>query len=307
MKILLEDRFKLNEEQINQIKEMGHSIDDEGKEAVEYWITSSSDCNKDHLLYPNLKYVQLTAAGYNNLDLEALNRRGLKVMNARGVHSPAIAEYILTYILGIYKNTFHYRKLQEQSMWNVDVKHESLKGKRIMFLGAGSIAQETAKILSAFGAHTIGLNSDGRSISDFDQCLVLEKGLKEIEKADVVISTLPSSDSTYHLLNYDVLKKMKASSILMNVGRGDVIDENGLLQAMEETIRFAVLDVFEKEPLPVESDLWNHPKVIITPHLSYSSSNLDLRHGQLLVKQLERLAAGKLPINLISEHKTASK
>ena len=301
MNILLEDRFILNDEQLKLIKEMGHTVDGKEKDEVEYLITSSLDCNKNHLLYPNLKYVQLTAAGYNNLDLDALNQRDLKVMNARGVHSPAIAEYILTYILGIYKNTFHYKTLQEQSTWDIEVKHESLKGKCVMFLGAGSIAQETAAILSAFGAYTVGLNSDGRHISEFDQCLVLELGLSDIAKADVVVSTLPSSDSTFHLMNYDVLRNMKESAILINVGRGDVIDEKGLLQALEETIRCAVLDVFEKEPLPVESALWTHPKVVITPHLSYSSSNVDLRHGQLLIKQLQRIDAGKLPVNLISE------
>lgn len=303
MNILLGNRFNLNEEQKKLIKEMGHTVNGKEKDKVEYLITSSSDCNKDHLLYPNLKYIQLTSAGYNNLDLDALNQRGLKVMNARGVHSPAIAEYILTYILGIYKNTFHYKTLQEQSKWDVDVKHESLKGKCVMFLGAGSIAQETAGILSAFGAYTIGLNSDGRHISQFDQCLALEEGLSDIGKADVVVSTLPSSDSTFHILNYEVLRNMKTTSILINVGRGDVIDEKALLQAMEETIRYAVLDVFDKEPLLAESDLWSHPKIIITPHLSYSSSNVDLRHGQLLIKQLQRITAGKLPVNLISENK----
>lgn len=302
MNILIEKRFEITDKQIKAIKEMGHKIVQKGNEDVEFLITSPTDCNKEHDNYPNLKYVQLASAGYDRLDLEPLNKRGLSVMNARGVHSPAIAEYILTYILSIYKNTFHYKDLQDKNEWNKDVKYETMNKKRVMFLGAGSIAQEAAKRLAPFGAYTIGLNSDGRKIEGFDECMKLNDGLEDINTADVVVSTLPSSKATFHLLNYEVLKSMKNSSILINIGRGDVIDENGLLKAMDETIRYVVLDVFEEEPLPKDSQLWNHSKVIMTPHLSYSSPDQDSRQADLLITQLKRISEGKKPLNIISNN-----
>lgn len=301
MNILIENRFELNDKQIEAIKEMGHCLFEEGNKDVEFMISSPSDCNETHQDYPKLKYVQLTSAGYDRLDLEALNKRGVYVMNARGVHSPAIAEYILTYILSIYKNTFQYRNLQKNKEWNKDVKYETVNEKRVVFLGAGSIAQATAKRLAPFGAYTVGLNSDGRKIDGFSECIELNKGLNDISSADIVISTLPSSEATFHLLDYEVLKSMKESAILINIGRGDVIDEEGLLKAMEKTIRYAVLDVFEVEPLPKESKLWTHPKVIITPHLSYSSPNIDSRHAQLLLEQVKLIDNGEKPINIINE------
>ena len=187
MNILIENRFELNDQQIKTIKGMGHNLLNEGNKDVDYIISSPSDCNSSHENYPKLKYVQLTSAGYDGLDLEALNKRDIRVMNARGVHSPAIAEYILTYILTIYKQTFHYKTLQEHKEWNKDVKYETVNAKKVIFLGAGSIAQETAKRLNPFGAHTIGLNSDGRMIDGFSECMKLNKGLEEISSADVVI------------------------------------------------------------------------------------------------------------------------
>lgn len=301
MNILINKNLVLKKEEVEMVEGLNHHFVESENKGVEFWITSASTCNKNHLNYPNLKYVQLTSAGYDSLDLQTLEDRGITVMNARDVHSPPIAEYILAYLLGIYKRTFHYRDLQKNKDWNKDLKLETLNEKRVIFLGAGSIAKTTSLLLKAFGAYTIGLNSDGRSIEGFSECMALDDGLKELDKADIVVSTLPSSQLTYHILNYESLKLMKESSILINVGRGDVIDEDGLVKVLRETIRAAVLDVFEEEPLSKESELWDHPKVLITPHLSYSTPDSNSRHARLFMDQIKNISAKKKPLNIISK------
>lgn len=301
MNILINKNLTLNNKEIALIEDLGHSFVEGDCKDVDFWITSASSCNKKHLEYPDLKFVQLTSAGYDSLDLEALQDRGITVMNARDVHSPPIAEYILAYILTIYKRTFHYKALQNDKDWNTDLKLDTLNEKRVMFLGAGSIAQATAKLLTAFGAHTLGLNSDGRTIQGFSECMSLEEGLKQIGDADIVVSTLPSSEATYHLLDYDTLKLMNESSILINIGRGDVIDEDALLKVLDKTIRHAVLDVFEEEPLSKDSKLWNHFKVIITPHLSYSTPDSNSRHASLFINQIKNISSNKKVLNIISK------
>lgn len=301
MNIFIDNKFDLNDKEIKSLESKGHQLLSEGTDDVHYWVTSPNECNENYMKYPNLKYIQLTSAGFDKLNLDELINRGIKVMNARGIFSPAIAEYIVSYILNIYKGHFHFKELQESSEWNKDTKLETINGKRVMFLGAGSIAQETAKFLKPFGAYTIGLNSNGRHVDPFDECLDLEGGLKLIGTADIVVCSLPSNEATYHLLDYDVLKKMNPASIFINIGRGDVLDEEGLLKVLDKTIRCAILDVFEHEPLAPESKLWKHPKVIVTPHISYSSPDRNLRHVALFMEQISRIEKGEEPMNLISQ------
>ena len=301
MNILIEKDFELNDEQIQSVERLGHNFIVDQKDKVEFWVTSPQSCNDNHMEYPNLKYVQLRSAGFDSLDLQSLEDRGITVMNAKGVHSPAIAEYILSYILAVYKRTFHYKALQDNKEWNTDLPLETLEDKRVMFLGAGSIAQKTAELLKPFGAFTVGMNSDGRSVDGFSECMSLEEGLKELKNADVVVNTLPSNKATYHILDYDVLSQLKDSALLVNIGRGDTIDQDALLEALKTTIRKAILDVFEEEPLSSESKLWSHPKVIVTPHMSYSSPNRSVRHVDLFMEQMKRLASGKAPINIINQ------
>lgn len=301
MNILIDEGFELNDEEIKTIEGLGHNFVRDDYETVEFWLTSPQECNEGHLKYPNLEYVQLRSAGFDSLDLKSLNDRGITVMNARGVHSPAISEYILTYILSIYKRTFHYKELQDKREWNTDKSLETLENKRVVFLGAGSIAKKTALLLKPFGAITVGLNSDGRRVDGFTECMSLEDGLTDLASADVVVNTLPSNEATYRILDFDVLNSMKECSLLINIGRGDTIDEEALLSVLDDRIHRVVLDVFEEEPLPKESSLWTHPKIIVTPHISYSSPNRSLRHSELFMEQMKRLALKKSPVNIINQ------
>lgn len=300
MKILNKDRIELSDDQRKELIKMGHTLVEEDCEDLHYWIGSVGSCNKKHQNYPNLKYVQLISSGYDKLDLESLKNRGIQVLNASGVYSKAIAEYILSYILAIYKEHNHYYNLQKAKYWNKDQSLNTLSNKKVIFLGAGSIAQTTAKLMQPFDVDTVGLNSDGRLIAPFDECEPLDEGLKKLHEADIVISSLPSNKDTLHILDYDKFKTMKKDALFINVGRGDVVDEAGLLKALEETMRKVVLDVFEEEPLDDKSPLWTHPKVILTPHHSNSSPDLTKRHTELLMSALRSIEEKKPLVNKIS-------
>ena len=218
-----------------------------------------------------LKWVQLVSKGINHVP-EELRGRGILITNNTQATSIPIGEAILSSLLQIFKKSKSFYRKQEKAVWEQDPDILEVYGKTIGFLGTGNIACEAAKRLKAFEATVIGVNDGiGRNNVDyFDQVYrsPCASDLSEFfERCDAVISTLPNTERTYHMINENTIAQMKDGVTLINVSRGSVVDTEALIEALRTgKFRGVALDVFEEEPLPTNSPLWEFNNVIITPH-----------------------------------------
>ncbi len=237
--------------------------------------------------FTNLKMLQLSSAGIDHLPVQHWLKDQVLISNARGVYSAPIAEMIVMSILMAIKQIPLFMTQQNNAQW---IKHDlrELGMLKVLFLGTGNIAKETAHRLKPFGPLLIGLNSNGRAIDPFNITGKLSEHCEYLRSADIVINTLPYTKETHHLMNDTFFSAMKAQTIFINIGRGKSVDETALLNALNsDTISFAYLDVFEQEPLPAQSPLWMHPKVLITPHNSGSGQLVRERNYTLLLNNLQ--------------------
>ncbi|HHX59151.1 MAG TPA: dihydrofolate reductase, partial [Epulopiscium sp.] len=172
--------------------------------------------------------------------------------------------------------------------------------KKITFIGTGDIAKEAAKRLQGFGVEILGVNTNGRSISGFYQCFSLDQADDVLGQSDVVVICLPHTEQTHYLFNKARLEKMKPDACLINVSRGAIINEQDLIAHLEEGhLKGVALDVFEQEPLPQESKLWESGRVVITSHNSWISQEIDQRRWELIYENLLRFKNKKELLNLV--------
>ncbi len=136
-------------------------------------------------------------------------------------------------------------------------------------IGLGSIGQRLAKVVAGFGFRVSGMNTSGAPCEFVDQVYTLSGSDEFFADVDYLVVTLPATPQTRHFIDAKVLQRMRPSCVIMNVGRGGVLDEGALIRALQQNeLRAAVLDVFETEPLPPQSPLWSIPNVYVTPHVS---------------------------------------
>ena len=169
-----------------------------------------------------------------------------------------------------------------------------------ILLGAGNIASETAKKCKAFGCTTLAVSRSGRPAEGIDQVSPIGQLEALLPRADALVCTLPATPATHHLLNGPLLQKTKPGCALVNVSRGSVIDTQALtLLAAQHHFRGVALDVFEEEPLGVDSPLWDLPGVYITPHNAIFSDNCDGRIFEMVCQNLKAYAKGEPLADLV--------
>ena len=219
----------------------------------------------------NLRWVQLSMAG---ADAYAKKKerfpKGVTLTNLSGAFGPSISEYVLTMCLTLHKQMAIYRDRQREHRWVDEGRQETPTGKNLLILGAGDIGTCTAKRFRPFGCHIVGLCRTAREIPEFfDEIVTFEHLDKALAEADIVVGALPSTPETRKLLNSRRLALLKPSAVLINVGRGDLIDTDALTAALSEGKLYgAALDVTDPEPLPPEHPLWDLPNAVITPHIT---------------------------------------
>ncbi|MGF7429786.1 D-2-hydroxyacid dehydrogenase [Thermoanaerobacterium thermosaccharolyticum] len=215
----------------------------------------------------NLKWIHLLSAGADAMPFDVLKERKIILTNSKGVHKYQISEQVLGYMLLFERALNYFIRKQMNKDWDKSVRVSELYGKTICILGVGSIGEEISRIAREFGMKTIGVRKSGNISQFIDEMYTNDNMIYAVSKADYVICALPLTDDTYHLLGKDFFKNMKNDAVFINIGRGKVVDESSLIDALKnKTIRGAALDVFEEEPLSKESPLWDMENVIITPH-----------------------------------------
>ncbi|WP_330577760.1 phosphoglycerate dehydrogenase [Alkaliphilus serpentinus] len=247
-----------------------------------------------------LKWIQLSSIGIDQVPLEIVKERGITLTNNRGGYSIPMGEWIVLKMLEIYKNSYGFFKLQQQKRWKLDKSLLELSGKKVLFIGTGTIAQEAAKRLQGFDMDIMGINTRGRNTEYFHQCYGIDVLEEIIPMADIVVLTIPHTEKTHHLININRLKNMKRDALLINVSRGSIIDEGALINHLREgNLMGVALDVFEEEPLPIESPLWEMDRVYTTPHNSWISEMRNERKIKMIMENMRRYRRGEELINKI--------
>ncbi len=239
---------------------------------------------------PSLEWVQSTAAGFDHPLFVEIAKKGIRLTNS-DAQSVAIAEHVLGSVLAEYQRITERHLKQSEKKWEGLTVRE-IANTRWMIVGIGNIGNETAIRARAFGAHVIGVKRTGTS-AHADETIRPADMMSRLGECDVVVFTSPLNDQTRHMGNADYFAAMKEGATFVNIGRGGLVDEAALLDALDKSRpALAILDVFETEPLPKESALWAHPNVRITPHSSSRSNGTPIRAQQLFLKNLAAFAKG---------------
>lgn len=301
MNLLLTGSFNWKNEEINRLRQIGHNVAFMQQENdvlpcayswVEGIVGNGIFLNHPINRFTNLKYIQLTSAGYDRVPMEHISKHNIEIHNACGVYSIPMAEFAICGVLRLYKNCLFFDEMQKVHKWEKKRNLLELYGKKVCIVGCGSVGIECASRFKSFGCTVIGFDIKEQKNNSFDSIFKTEKLATMISDFDIVILTLPFMKSTFHFFNEELINKMKSSSVLVNISRGQIVDTQALLMALNaHIIGGAVLDVFETEPLDLESPLWDMENVFLTPHNSFVGEGNHDRMYEVIFNNLKKRTA----------------
>jgi len=242
--------------------------------------------------FKNLKFIQLTSAGFDRVPMDYVKEHDIKIFNARGVYSIPMAEYVLSSVLAIYRNQFFFNENQKAHKWEKARDLKELFGRTVLIFGCGSVGTECAKRFEAMGCTVTGIDPVVRKHKDFSVIYHTDEMNEVIANADIVILTLPLTEETRGMINEDVISSMKDGAVLVNIARGALVSADALIRELKSGRISAVLDVFEEEPLG-ESELWDLENVIVTPHNSFVGEGNGKRMSDVIMENLRAAGDGR--------------
>ena len=268
---------------------------------------------------PTLKWVQLLSAGADHALKTNLAGTSIPVTTASGIHATPIAEYIIGSML-IWAHRFHVSiRAQEKHAWITSGRFmrsvSDLRGKTVGIVGYGSIGREAARIADAMGMTVLALKREPQNRSDDgwspegvgdpegkipQRFFGPDQRNELLAASDFVVVTLPLTEATRGFIGRREFEAVKPGAYLVNIGRGGVVDEQAMIDALrEKRLGGAGLDVFEREPLGADSALWDIEEVVLTPHMSGANSSYMDRACELFVENLGRFRNGERLLNLV--------
>ncbi len=236
-----------------------------------------------------LELFACSSAGVGHLNLDAFEKRGVAVTNASGVHGPNIAEHVLGWILMITRRLDEGLARQERREWNHFQAFSEFQGSRVCVVGLGSIGQAIVDRLAGFGVETVGVRYSPEKGGPTDEIY----GFGEIGEALVGVDYLavacPLTETTEGLIGEDELATLPPDAVLVNVGRGPIVETDALVSALRgNKLHAAALDVTDPEPLPEDHELWGLSNAYITPHNSGHTPHYWERVADILVRNVTR-------------------
>ncbi len=237
----------------------------------------------------HLKWIQVISAGLEKMPFKAIMDRDILVTNARGIHRTPMSEYVLGAMLAVERKSFVFYDLQKEAAWDRSVRVGELEGKKICIVGLGAIGQEIARKARAFGMHVSGIKNQPVKLDLVDDVGGPDRLHSMLEDSDYVVVTVPLTEQTRGMFGAREFGVMKRDAWFINISRGGVVNQNALVKALEaRSIGGAVLDVYDREPLPGDSPLWKMDNVIMTPHVSgrspkYIKRAMEIFHHNLRV------------------------
>lgn len=293
MNVLVTGAFQLNSEELAALKAAGHQVcvhPDERAPVEHPERYEAVVCNGLFLHNPienftGLRLIQLTSAGLDRVPLDYIRAHGIELHNAAGVYSVPMAEFAVCGILQLYKQSRFFTENQTRHKWEKHRGLPELSGKRVCTLGCGDVGREIAKRLRAFGCRITGVNRTVRVLPDFERVLPLEKLADAASVCDILICCMALTAETSGIVSKEIFDCLPSGAIFVNVARGALVDEAALTKWLQSG-GHAVLDVFEEEPLPESSPLWDMENVILTPHNSFVGDGNRVRLWEHIIVNL---------------------
>lgn len=237
---------------------------------AEILLTYGEDLN-DNIIEgcEKLKWIQVISAGIERIPFKALMRKNVIVTNAKGIHVIPMTEYTISAILQLTRKSYELYKNQLEKKWDRSIRTFEISNKTIGIIGLGAIGQGIAEKAKAFDMRVIGINTDGRDVENVDKVYESSELNNLLSESDFIVIVVPLTEDTYHLIGAKELQNIKRTAYLINIARGEVIDESALIESLSNRdFAGAVLDVFTEEPLPEVHPFWSLENCIVTPHLS---------------------------------------
>jgi D-2-hydroxyacid dehydrogenase (NADP+) len=255
---------------------------------------------------PKLKWVQMTSAGVERFIDDEFRQSSVIMTNVSGINAIPIAEFVLGLMLMFAKQALLCSELKQHKKWK-PFAPGVLRSKTVGIVGLGSIGREVARLAKAFGMRVVATRRSARQSRRARYVdLLYPPGqlLQLLSDSDFVVLAVPLTSETYRFIGERQLRSMKSTAYLINVARGDVIDEDALIRALEEHwIAGAGLDVFAIEPLPPESRFWELPNVILSPHVSGIMEGLIERATSVFCENLRRYLTGRRLLNIVHKER----
>ena len=240
---------------------------------AEIVVTNKVVIDKEIMDKSNIKFIQIAATGMNNVDLEYAKKKGIIVKNVAGYSTNSVIQHTFALVLALLNKICYFDKYTREKYPNSQIFTHiqnwfEINGKRWGIIGFGEIGKGVASLAKSFGAEVVYYSTSGKNQNDKFKRVTLENLLKT---SDIISIHAPLNENTKNLLNKNNLGLIKDGAVLVNVGRGGIINEKNLAEILEKKDFLVGLDVFEKEPINPDNPLLKSKKVIFTPHVAWTS------------------------------------
>lgn len=331
IKVLITVNF--GEEILQQLREISPRLEIISRPARNYTDMAAQIWQEAEILYtgsvfppadamPRLKWVQSHFAGADETLKQPLiqQHREVIITSTRGIHATKMAEYAIGMCIALGHKFPQMREAFRKKEWSYD-RHQKfmaveLRGATLGIVGYGAIGREIARLAKCFGMTVLAAKRNVRHVEETDHYTVDDTGDKYgnafdrlyppqalatmVRDCDFVVITTPLTEKTHNLYSEKVIQAMKPGSYLINIGRGGVVDENALLEALKSGhLAGAALDVFETEPLPEDHPLWTAPNIVITPHIAGGMVTYNEKAADIFEENLRRYLEKKPLLNVV--------
>lgn len=250
-----------------------------------------------------LRFFQTNTAGSNNYTVPGVLAPATVLCNASGAYGLALAEHMLSQLLMVIKKLDVYLDAQKEHRWIDAGPVRRIYGSVTLVVGAGDIGTEFGKRMSALGSRVIGIRRHKTRAPEWmSACGTMEDLEKWIGEADYIACALPETPETYHMMDREMLSRVKKDAILLNIGRGTLVDTDAVIDVLKNgSLGTYITDVTDPEPLPADSPLWDCPNVYITPHISgnYHLHETYERVIAIAERNLKAFLAGEKLVNVV--------
>ena len=274
MNLLITGAWGQAKDAMPQIEQMGHAVVfmQQEKDALPCpaeWVEGVI-CNGLFLHHPietfvNLRYIQLTSAGFDRIPMAYVKEHGIVIHNVRDVYSIPMAEHAIACALWFYHGLGNFRENQKAHVWEKQRNLKEIHGKTVLIVGCGYVGTACARAFKALGCTVIGIDRYAGSAEGFSKIQNKESLIDCLRQADIVVLSVPLTNETKDLIADDELSSMKDEALLINISRGEILDTVSLMKHLPRLFG-AALDVFREEPLIPDHPLWNYENILITPH-----------------------------------------
>lgn len=250
-----------------------------------------------------LKWIHALSSGVEDFLVPELIHSEIVLTNSRGIHGIPMAEHVLAMILNFTRKISAAHDHQKARIWK-PLQAEEVYEKSIAIVGLGSVGREIAKRAKCVGMKVLAVKRTITTELFVDKLYAMDQLPNLLSAADFVVVTLPLTPKTRGMFNMEAFQLMKKSAYFINVARGAIVNQADLVSALRENlIRGAALDVFEEEPLPADSPLWDLPNLLVTPHIAAKSPYYIDRSLKLFIENLHKFLSRSEMINVIDKEK----